>query len=147
MSNIEGDKQVARDFLRAITTKDAQLLDRLLAPNVEYIVAGSSFLSNTYNKPTILGAMKMLYAMLDGSIDFDVQDMTSEAGRVSILAKGRARTILGAPYNNTYHFLLYVQDGKIVKAYEFVDLLLVEQALKPAAERACPELLAQLTRK
>lgn len=143
MSDIESNKQIARDFLRALATKDAGLLEQLFADNVEYILPGSSFLSGRYDKPTLMGAMHLLYAMLENSIDFDVLDLTSEAGRISILAKGRARTILGAEYDNTYHFLLYVERGKIVRGYEFVDLLLVEKALKPAAQQVCPELLKQ----
>ncbi|MET0986904.1 MAG: nuclear transport factor 2 family protein [Steroidobacteraceae bacterium] len=142
MSMQAQNKQIARDFLRALTTKDTKLLDSLFAEDIEYVVPGSSFLSRSYDKRTILGAMGYLYAMLDGSIHFDVVDLTSEEGRVSCFAKGKARTILGDDYNNTYHFLIYVKNGKVVKAYEFVDLLLVEQALKPAAQRACPELLA-----
>jgi ketosteroid isomerase-like protein len=141
MSDDAQNKQIARDFLRALSTKDSQLLDSLFAEEIEYIVPGSSFLSGSYRKPAILGAMGSLYAMLENSIEFDLIDVTSEDGRVSCFAKGQARTILGDDYNNTYHFLLYIKHGRIVKAYEFVDLLLVEAALKPAAQRACPELL------
>ena len=59
-------------------------------------------------------------------------------------SEGEAKTIHGEDYNNFYHFMFHIKDGRIYRGYECVDTLLVEQVLKPAAETGCPELLKMI---
>jgi len=145
MSEQEQYKQLAREFLSAITNKDKAALDRIFSEDVEYILPGCCFLSGSYDKPTILMAMDGLYAMLEDSITFDILSMTCEDGRVSCMAQGKAKTIHGDDYNNFYHFMFHIRNGEIFRGYECVDTLLVENALKPAAKTGCPELLKMIS--
>jgi ketosteroid isomerase-like protein len=40
----------------------------------------------------------------------------------------------GEPYNNVYHFLFTIQDGKIIRAKEYFCTKMVDEKLVPAAQ-------------
>jgi uncharacterized protein len=61
---------------------------------------------------------------------YDIEQMTAEAGRVSVLARGRSVLENGAEYANRYHFLFQVADGRIVGCMEFSDPRLADAAFR-----------------
>lgn len=52
-----------------------------------------------------------------------VHGMTAEGDRVAIEVESHAETVDGRIYNNFYHFLVTVRDGKIVQIKEYFDTL------------------------
>jgi ketosteroid isomerase-like protein len=50
-----------------------------------------------------------------------VEHATAEEDRVAVSAQGRGRLQDGREYTNTYSYLFFVRDGKIVKILEYYD--------------------------
>jgi len=55
-------------------------------------------------------------------------ELIAEGERVVALARGSAKTVTGARYDNDYAFVFRVRGGKIVEVNEFLDTALVETA-------------------
>jgi ketosteroid isomerase-like protein len=62
--------------------------------------------------------------------------MTSEGGRVSVIADGSSILANGAVYTNYYHFLFTVADGLIVRVLEFSDPRLSDAAFRSNQQRS-----------
>ena len=57
------------------------------------------------------------------STKIDIVGMTSEGERVAIEARGSSPLTNGKTYNNIYHFLFIIRDGKIVQFNEYCDTM------------------------
>jgi uncharacterized protein len=71
--------------------------------------------------------------MVDG-LRFDLGAVTAEADRVSVQAESHARLHDGTEYNNLYHFLFVIRDGRISKVWEYGDTDHARTVLETAAE-------------
>ena len=58
-----------------------------------------------------------------GGIDFTLHDMIAEDDRVAAEVESHAELTTGAVYNNHYHMLFRVRDGKITEVREYGDTL------------------------
>ena len=52
---------------------------------------------------------------------FILHEMTAEDNRVSLIAESKGKHASGRLYNNHYHFLVTIVDGKITKVKEYLD--------------------------
>ncbi|HEX5586664.1 MAG TPA: ketosteroid isomerase, partial [Acidimicrobiia bacterium] len=59
--------------------------------------------------------------MLEAPIRQQVLLMTAEEDRVAVVSEGHAVTLDGVPYDNMYHFLFELRDGRIAAVWEFND--------------------------
>ena len=55
--------------------------------------------------------------------------MTAEGERVAIEAESYGRHINGKTYNNLYHFLMVIRDGKISELKEYMDTMHANEVL------------------
>lgn len=55
--------------------------------------------------------------------------LTAEGDRVAVEAESSGETATGRTYNNQYHFLFEVRDGKIQAAREYLDTLYAKEVL------------------
>jgi uncharacterized protein len=58
---------------------------------------------------------------VDGGIEFTVHSLTAEADRVAAEVESYAPLVNGKVYNNHYHMLFEIRDGKIVIVKEYAD--------------------------
>jgi uncharacterized protein len=61
---------------------------------------------------------------------YAIELMTSEDGRVSVIASGSSVLADGTPYANRYHYLFEVANGLIVRVLEFSDPRLADAAFR-----------------
>jgi ketosteroid isomerase-like protein len=61
--------------------------------------------------------------------------LTAEDNRVSAVVNGFAKTQDGTEYNNKYHFLIYLRDGKVSKHLEYMDSYLGAKVMGPILQR------------
>ena len=57
----------------------------------------------------------------DGAPTIEVTGVTAEGERVAIEGTGRAKLRNGRDYDNTYHFLAIVRDGRVASVREYMD--------------------------
>jgi len=128
MSN---NKQVAGDFLAALGRGDVETMKSLLTPQSVAICTGTGLLSGTRDYAAICETASGLGRITRAGIRFTIVSMTAEEDRVSCEARGESVLVNGVPYNNEYHFLFTVRDGKVVRMVEYMDSKLTEQVLGP----------------
>ena len=56
-----------------------------------------------------------------GAPTIEVTGVTAEGERVAIEATGRGRLRNGRDYDNSYHFLMIVRDGRVLSVREYMD--------------------------
>lgn len=56
-------------------------------------------------------------------------DIVVEGNRAAVIVRGQAESARGAPYNNSYFFLIEVRDGKLFKVLESCDGALIMQSV------------------
>jgi len=72
----------------------------------------------TIDRPTFLGLAAAVNALFAGPISMTITAVTAEDDRVAVQADGHADLKDGRSYDNTYHFLFYLRDGRIREARE-----------------------------
>lgn len=64
-----------------------------------------------------------LYASLEGGLRMEVVSMLAEGDRVAAELRSHAVTTDGKRYENDYHMLFTLRDGKVVEVKEYTDLM------------------------
>lgn len=131
MSTSIDNKAIVKRFLIALGTSDEPTVRHLLAENVRAICTGTSILSGTRNYNEICSAVGMLQKMTRNGIDFEIISMTAEDDRVSCEAQGNSILINDMPYNNQYHFLFQLKNGRIFLLKEYLDTNLTDAVFGP----------------
>tara|TARA_B100000287_G_scaffold356963_1_gene348060 strand:- start:490 stop:888 length:399 start_codon:yes stop_codon:yes gene_type:complete len=129
MSSItEENKKIAKKFFEALSTGSETYLDFYTDDSIIW-TAGDNAIGGTRTKREIINfAQSVLDSFPDG-ITFKITGMTAENDRVAVEVDGEAIHASGSPYNNQYHFLLIIQNGKIVQLKEYMDTQLAAKVL------------------
>ena len=120
MSDIAHNKKIAASFLEAIENGDIGAVDRLLADDGDFWVIGQHAIAGNKTKREFLPLVQNMIDIM-GNMKFHVEHVVAEGDKVAVAARGEMCTKTGVPYNNTYHFLLCVRDGKIQSSREYFD--------------------------
>jgi ketosteroid isomerase-like protein len=129
VNDLEANKAVAREFLAALGQADKARVSAVLGADCRAIATGTCTLSGERDRDAVLSTVDMLQEATQNGIAFSTISMTAEEDRVSAEVEGRSILTSGKPYNNQYHFLFYVQDGKIMRLKEYFCTKLVEDVL------------------
>ncbi|TGL55869.1 polyketide cyclase [Leptospira ognonensis] len=117
----ENNKQVVKTFFTLLNEKKMNEAFELLSEDLHWWILGNIAVSGDYDKRKISLGLKMLHRSFDNFL-FSFGDFTAEGNRVSIILESHAkRKSNGKSYNNHYHFLFTLKDGKIEKVKEFFD--------------------------
>ena len=125
------NKQVVREFLKALGSGDVEAMKKLLTEDAKAVCIGTCIMSGTRDKAEILAALTMLGQVTKNGIEFKILNMTAEADRVSCEFEGVSTLANGKSYNNQYHFLVFLRDGKISLVKEYMDTKLVDDCWGP----------------
>ncbi len=136
MSTLAENKAVVTRFIQALGSGDADTIASLMHDDIAAVCTGTSLLSGTRGHADICTAVGMLGQMTQGGIAFTILSLTAEDERVSCEVEGRSTLVNGTPYDNQYHFLFSLRDGKVVRLKEYMDTKLVDDALGPLLRAA-----------
>jgi ketosteroid isomerase-like protein len=126
------NKDVAAAFFVALGSGNTDALQHLMDPDIQAISMGDSMMTGTRTYQDIMGVADMFGVLLQDGIRFDIVSMTAEDNRVAVEAEGHSNLKDGTPYDNNYHFLLTMKDGKIIRMKEYFCTNLVNKVLGPA---------------
>ena len=90
---------------------------------------GDNAIGGTRTKKEIVEFAKGILAAFPNGITFNITGMTAEADRVAVEVSGESIHASGQSYNNKYHFLLIIRDGKIIQLKEYMDTQLAAKIL------------------
>ncbi len=123
-------KAVVKEWFDKLAVGDAEAAFGLFSPDCTYILQGTTPVSGTYKGlPAILNDFFAPWrTRIDGPLTLALDELIGEGERVVALARGSAKTVTGARYDNDYAFVFRVREGRIVEVNEFLDTALVETA-------------------
>jgi ketosteroid isomerase-like protein len=129
MDEIERNKQAARTFFEAMSSSRADAVLDCYADDGKVIISGNTLISGVLDRTEILNRTNRVLEAFPDGIRFTVKTLTAEGDRVAIEAESTAIHVSGKPFNNKYHFLMRLRDGKIVVLTEYMDTELVTDVL------------------
>lgn len=134
---IEENKRIIRDFMEATSAGDVERIVAAYAEDGILQTMGRTLISGTYTREQVAAAAGHIFEIFPEGITFTIHGMTAEGDRVAVEAESLGRHVSGKMYNNKYHFLAQLRDGKITRWTEYCDTELITDILcsgqRPAA--------------
>ncbi|UCV23608.1 nuclear transport factor 2 family protein [Ferribacterium limneticum] len=127
----QANKDTAKKFLDALGASEIETVKGLIADDIVAVCTGTSLLSGTRGHAEIVGAGDIFKKITKSGLRFEILSMTAEDDRVSVEAQGHAELVSGARYDNQYHFLFFIRDGRVFKMKEYIDTKLADAVLAP----------------
>jgi ketosteroid isomerase-like protein len=127
----ETNKTVVRKFINALCTGDMETLGTLISQDIVVITTGTSVVSGRRNYQDVLNIGSAFGRISKAGLTSEILNLTAEDDRVACEWEGRCTLLSGKEYNNQYHFLMFIRDGKIHKMKEYMDTKLADAVLAP----------------
>ena len=118
----EKNKQVAKEFVEATCQRDTERVSAVMSDDITLTVAGKDpRFQRKWTKSEWCRYLNTPSPFNDG-LALTIRTMTAEEDRVSVETETYGViTASGKVYNNTYHYLFTIRDGKIVNIREYMD--------------------------
>jgi len=129
MTDLERNKDVVRRYFEILTRNDIPAMLELYADDVQLRVPGNTLISGTFSKTQLAEFASQVLDSFPAGLAFSITGMTAEGDRVAVEAQSVGTHVSGAHYNNLYHFLIRVREGKIVESREYMDTQLVTDVI------------------
>jgi ketosteroid isomerase-like protein len=126
---IEENKQLAREFVAAISRGDVKAIEAAFADDGTCWTTGTMPISGRFTKAQVSDAASHVLDMFPDGLEISIRRMTAEDDRVAIEAESQGRHVSGADYHNVYHFLMRARDGQIVEWNEYMDTMHANEVL------------------
>ena len=110
---LEANKEIVREFFERLSEGDVDGVVELYTDRCTCWVAGTLPFSGTQPREALPQLIAGVAHMFPDGLRFDVKSLTAEADRVSAEAESFGRHISGQIYNQIYHYLFVIRDGKI----------------------------------
>ena len=127
-STIKENKEIAIKFFEALSSGSEAYLDFYNDDSIIW-TAGNNAIGGTRSKKEIIDFAQGILAAFPTGITFNITGMTAENERVAVEVSGEAKHASGEAYNNKYHFLLTIKNGKIIELKEYMDTQLAAKIL------------------
>ena len=127
-STTKENKEIAIKFFEALSSGSETYLDFYNDDSIIW-TAGNNTIGGTRTKKEIIDFAQGILAAFPTGITFNITGMTAENERVAVEVSGEAMHASGEAYNNKYHFLLTIKNGKIIELKEYMDTQLAAKIL------------------
>ncbi len=121
MSNLEDNKLLVKQFWVAFSESRFDDALALLSDDATWWVAGNTDISGTYSKSEFGQLVAGVGEDAEAGIEVKPTLLTAEDDRVSMEATSYGMMKNGKLYQNIYHFMHIVRDGKILAVREYLD--------------------------
>lgn len=121
MSQQEDNKDVIRRYFDAVNSTQADRVLALLADDFHFkaMLREPQWLAGEMGRTAFSSAMVSMSEMMSSPIQMKIVSMTAEDDRVAVEATSFGPMKTGPAYENSYHFLFRVRDGKIFEVLEY----------------------------
>lgn len=136
---VQRNKQIVANFFAAQTDPSLNAFQDF-APDIRFWIAGDkssthSAIAGLWEGPEKIAELgRRIGRVVDKFNAMDIKHVTAEDDRVAVEAEGFIVVKGGAIYNNSYHFLFIIRDGKIQEIKEYLDTVLVNEFFGLAAD-------------
>jgi len=125
----EENKKVVLGLLEAMSAGNMSAVSNALADSATWWVAGSFPLSGTMTKAKFCELFGNVGASTENGLRLTPKGITAEGDRVAVEAESYAKLKNGRTYQNQYHLLFVVRDGKVQQVREYMDTMHANQVL------------------
>lgn len=119
--SIESNKQFVQDFFAAMNAGDSQAIVDAYHDDGYVWTMGHTLISGKYTKQQISEAAGAIFTNFPEGLSFTITGITAEGDRVAVEAESGGMHISGKRYQNMYHFLFTLKDGKLLELKEYMD--------------------------
>jgi len=130
------NRDVALQFIEAMSTADAQLAEPCLAPDAHTISKGFGHFAGLRPREVMLGTIGAFTSLLPGGLKLQVTNVIEGDDSVVVECEGRAVTADGTPYHNQYCFIFTMREGQIARVDEYFCNVLADRVLWPLVSAA-----------
>lgn len=120
----QANRRIAESFYRHFGADDIPGVLDLMADDVAFWIAGkpgASPAAGPHTKAEMADIFRRITRRLKGPLRMTIKQMTAEADRVAVEVESYGELQNGRVYNNEYHALLTIRDGKIAAVREYMD--------------------------
>jgi hypothetical protein len=123
----EANKKIVNRFYEASNRGDMETCLALIADDIEWTNIGTTSLSGTFRGKEQLTEQLLgpLFGRLKDGMKSTVHRLIAEDDFVVAQSSGKAETVDGHPYDNTYCWVIRIRDGKFAQITEYMDTALV----------------------
>ena len=120
--SVDANIELVKRYFESVRTHAADKAAPLLSDDfVQYVPSPDAMFSTPKGKAETLAQMGAVAGLLEG-FEFTIRGITAQDNRVAVEAESRAvHKPSGKTYNNFYHFLFEVADGRIKVMKEYCD--------------------------
>jgi ketosteroid isomerase-like protein/nitrite reductase/ring-hydroxylating ferredoxin subunit len=123
MSAEQTNKSIVMRFLAEFSSGAVDSTMAMMTDDATWWVAGTMPISGTYDKPAFTRLLSGVLETCTGPIKITPKGLVAEGGQVAVEAESYTQTRSGRTYNNLYHFLFTIRDGKIAGVKEYLDTM------------------------
>ncbi|MGH7934139.1 MAG: nuclear transport factor 2 family protein [Candidatus Binataceae bacterium] len=126
------NKKLIRDTFSKWVDGDGGAFFNLLADDVKWTVIGTTAVSRTYasKKEFVDGAVKPLGEKINGAIKPALRDIIAEGDNVVLQWEGRAAGKNGAAYEQTYCWVMRIENGKVQEGTAYLNTEMITKLWK-----------------
>lgn len=131
--SLETNKQLVADFFARFGRKDVQGALDMMTTDATWWIGGKPALFPLCGLKTKSEIGELLFSLVPGTRDglrITPKSMVAEGSKVACEAESYGVLGNGRTYNNEYHFLVEVRDGKIAAVKEYLDTMHTADVLK-----------------
>lgn len=118
---IEENKALVTRFWAAFSAGRYDEVLGMIADDGTWWVAGTTMLSGTYSKQAFAELLSGVTAQAPKGLSVTPTSLVAEGNRVAMEATSYGEISNGRVYQNLYHFLMEIRDGKFVAIREYLD--------------------------
>jgi len=122
--NIEDNKRVVSEFFSRLTASDIEGALAMMTDDATWWIAGKAGTTpavGTRSKEQIARLFHYMMGQLKNGLRMTVKGMIAEGDSVAVEVESYAELTNGRVYNQEYHMLIVIRDGKISAVREYLD--------------------------
>ncbi|TWO69987.1 nuclear transport factor 2 family protein [Caenimonas sedimenti] len=125
-TELDTNRHTALEFFRRFDADDIPGVLDLMADDIAYWLGGKPGTNATAGRVHTKQEMadifrRMTRALKDGRLRMTVKNTTAEGDRVAVEAESYGELLNGRVYNQEYHVVMTIRNGKIAAAREYMD--------------------------
>lgn len=134
------NKQIALQFLHAMSEGDAEGQAECLTPDAFTITKGFGGVSGQRNRETMLATVQAFKEIVPTGFRPKIQKVVAEGDTVVVEWEGNAELSNGTPYCNQYVFVFTFENGRIKRLNEYFCTVLADSTILPLLAQKGEEL-------
>ncbi len=126
------NKTVVKEFIVAMQNSNVEKLKTMITNDFSWWIIGKPeylVTAGEHDKDYFLGFFKGGELFSEGP-EFKIISIMAEDNKVATEATFKAKTAMGTFYENTYHFLFIIENGKVKRMKEYMDTFSAKRLLE-----------------